>query len=57
MKITDFTMDKVPPRWLFLKTNPSLDVEINEKLVKKAAEKVTTWENQVWRNYDGTVAE
>lgn len=56
MKITDFTMDKVPPRWLFLKTNPSLDVEINEKLVKKAAEKVTTWENQVWRNYDGTVA-
>lgn len=43
--------------FLELITKPGLGVEINEDVVKKAAESVVTWKNPVWRNYDGTVAE
>lgn len=36
---------------------PGLGVEINEEVVRRAAENAPTWKNPIWRNFDGTVAE
>ena len=36
---------------------PGLGVEINEEVVRRAAENAPTWKNPIWRTFDGTVAE
>ena len=43
--------------YLELMHGPGLGVEINEEVVRRAAENAPTWKNPIWRNFDGTVAE
>ena len=60
-EVLDYVVDTSPLQFVdggFERlTGPGLGIEIDEKAVRDAASRWTTWQNPIWRHADGSVAE
>lgn len=60
-EVLDYVADTAPLQFVdgsFERlTGPGLGIEIDEKAVRDAASRWTTWQNPIWRHSDGSVAE
>ncbi|MFB7251658.1 galactonate dehydratase [Microbacterium sp. NPDC056234] len=60
-EVLDYVADTRPLRFVdgsFERlTGPGLGIEIDERAVRDAASRWTTWQNPIWRHADGSVAE
>lgn len=59
--LLDYVLDTAPftytDGYVDLPSKPGLGLSINEEAVREAAKRGHRWQNPVWRNEDGTIAE